>query len=68
MIRDICIYENRLYTASADGTARCWDVSTGSCAFTLTGHEFAVTSLVLNNNRIFTGSSDAKVRRFAMEG
>ena len=45
----------------------CWDTETGICKYTVTGHAFAVTSLALSKSCIYTGTSDALVRKFAMQ-
>ena len=49
------LYNGSLFTGSADGTVRCWDVDTADCKYCITGHEFAITSLALSDGFIFTG-------------
>lgn len=41
-VHDLCICcQGHMFTGSADGTARCWNVDTRDTLFTITGHEFA---------------------------
>lgn len=53
-----------LVTGSTDGTAKVWQVASGSCHQTLRGHTGAVLCLVLDapSHTAFTGSTDATVR------
>jgi len=69
VIRDMALgpLGGRLYTASADGTVKCWQPDSDKCLFTITGHEMAVTAVTVNNDQVFTGSSDCIVRRFAIQ-
>ncbi len=54
----------RIVTASVDGTARLWDVTTGQMLVTLTGHTGRVSSAEFNldGTRILTGSYDNTAR------
>lgn len=38
-----------IVTASSDGTARLWDVSSGETVRTYTGHQKAVTTIAMND-------------------
>ena len=64
VVRDLCFWEGVLFSASADGTARCWDTDTGGCLVTLSGHGCAVCSISSTPSCVFTGSSDGVVRKF----
>jgi WD40 repeat protein len=54
----------RLVTASFDGTAKVWDVTTGKLLFTLKGHSKAVWCAVFSpdGKTVATGGSDHTVR------
>ncbi len=53
-----------LVSASKDGTARLWDLATGTTRFTLNGHASEVTSVAFHpkGNRVATGSEDHTIR------
>ena len=53
---------DEVVTGSWDGTAKIWDVATGKCKETLTGHSHAVAVLTLPNGITITGSQDKKIR------
>ena len=48
--------KEEIVTGSWDGTAKIWDVETGKCKETLSGHSHAVATLSLPNGIILTGS------------
>ena len=54
--------KEEIVTGSWDGTAKIWDVETGKCKETLSGHSHAVATLSLPNGIIITGSQDKKIR------
>jgi WD40 repeat protein len=56
-------------TASADGTARVWDLEIGDCVLTLGGHTGAVTAMGLtaDGSLLVTASEDGTARAFEME-
>ena len=54
--------KEEIVTGSWDGTAKIWDVETGKCKETLSGHAHAVTTLTLPNGITITGSQDKKIR------
>ncbi len=51
-------------SGSEDKTVRLWDVETGSCKCTLSGHSNVVTSVAWNNDgsKLATGSWDKTVK------
>jgi len=54
----------RLVTASADLTARIYNVNTGTCMGILTGHEGEISKVSFNpqGTKIITASSDKTAR------
>ncbi len=60
----ICETTGRVATASEDGTARIWDLSTGQMLVELRGHIGAVTSLGFSadGDRLLTGGRDRTIR------
>ena len=48
-------------TASADGVARLWDVLSGACVSTYTGHRGSVNSIRLHGSQACTASGDGTV-------
>src|SRR5262245_58978484 len=58
--------KSRLVTASADGTARVWDVRMGRIVHSLRGHKSPVWSVAFSpaGDRIMTASADGSVREW----
>jgi len=56
--------QERLASASEDGTARVWNLSTGSAVATLNGHASGVVAVAFSRDgtRVATGSRDQTVR------
>jgi WD40 repeat protein/class 3 adenylate cyclase len=55
--------DSQFYTASADGTARVWDLTSGDILTRFEGHEGAVTDIRdIGNSKIVTASIDGTVR------
>lgn len=52
----------RLVTGGYDSRVCVWDVRTGECTHTLTGHTNGVTSVVHDGERIITGDNDGEMR------
>lgn len=53
----------RLVSSSKDGTARVWDVETGVCEFTLSGHTNSVSCVKWGGlGHIYTGSHDKTMK------
>lgn len=54
----------RLYSSSADGTIKSWDVTTGKLRFTLDGHSAAITALALttDDGQLASASNDKTVQ------
>ena len=64
--------ERWLATASADNTARLWDVATGQELLVLRGHASEVTTVALLSDgpglRVLTGSNDKTAKVWAVTG
>ena len=56
--------KNLLASCSADTTIRTWDITSGSCLSTLSGHSYPVTSVCWNNDgtKLASGSADKTVK------
>ena len=50
------IYNNNNYSASADCTAKLWDVSKETCIFSFEGHTKAVKKLTFNDTGTLLGT------------
>ncbi|KAJ1974981.1 Mitochondrial fission protein [Dimargaris xerosporica] len=55
-------YQYALVTGTWDGLVRMWDLRTGQCHRSLTGHQDAITSVALHGWSIVSGSLDHSVR------
>eukprot|EP00891_Asterochloris_glomerata_P000841 jgi/Astpho2/841/e_gw1.00016.344.1_t len=55
-----------VFTACLDGAVRCWDLRTGVCLATRTGHTQGVQSIALSpdGHMVISGSDDRSVRIF----
>lgn len=51
-----------LYSGSTDKTVKIWDVETGACVETVTGHKGPVTCLDVNLDFFVSGSEDGTLR------
>lgn len=51
-----------LYSGSRDRTIRKWNIRTGSCAHTYSGHSAAVRCLTVNGSFLVSGSDDRTLR------
>ena len=60
-------HRRELYSASADNSVKCWDTETGKVVFTLSGQGAAVTTIWVEGDSLFTGSSDGLVRQFVID-
>lgn len=49
-------------SASGDRTVKVWDLHTGSCVMTLTGHTKGIACVQFDGRRIVSGSSDNTIR------
>ncbi|RWS17113.1 phospholipase A-2-activating protein-like protein [Dinothrombium tinctorium] len=60
---------NELLTASADKTLKLWDIGTGKCKVTFTGHSDCVRGItVLSEDQFLSCSNDATVRQWKKSG
>lgn len=58
----------RIASASKDGTIRVWDVITGTCLFSLTGHTQPIRALKWGGaGLIYSGSQDRSVRAWSVK-
>ena len=61
-INDCCISKDgtKLFSASDDGSLKCWDVNSGAILKTFSGHSDRVTCCTLSSNGLllFSGSDD----------
>ncbi len=48
----------KVVTSSFDGTAKIWDINSGQCLHTLTGHTDSINSVAISSDKVVTGSSD----------
>lgn len=55
-----------LVTSSMDGTARLWDVDSGTILRVFQGHEAGILGVAAVGKRLFTASSDGTVRRWLL--
>jgi len=59
--------EHTLFTGSWDKTVKQWDVRTGECVRTLTGHTDFVKAILLVGKFLFSGSADAHIRQWDIQ-
>ena len=71
-----CVYSaqfnragDKIVTASLDGTAKIWDIETGTCLDTLEGHAMGVSSAQFNQagDKIVTASNDKTAKILDVE-
>ncbi|KAK2642967.1 hypothetical protein Ddye_024730 [Dipteronia dyeriana] len=55
----------RLFSSSADGTIKVWDLNNLQCIQTLSDHKDAVTCLLCSNEFLFSGSLDKTIKVWA---
>ena len=51
-----------MWTACGDSIARAYDAKSGTLKRSFVGHEAAVNCLVINEGKLYTGSSDGTLR------
>ncbi|KAL7919376.1 hypothetical protein ACQKWADRAFT_323052 [Trichoderma austrokoningii] len=58
-IEELSADDRKLATASVDKTIKTWDIATGACLRTLSGHDTSITCLsFLKNDKLASGSSN----------
>ncbi|EMC93856.1 hypothetical protein BAUCODRAFT_42721, partial [Baudoinia panamericana UAMH 10762] len=62
MCLQFCDKDNVLITGSYDSTAKVWDINTGECVRTLTGHTMGIRALQFDEKKLMTGSLDNTVK------
>ena len=55
-------WEGKLISGSSDNTIRVWELETGDLDATLTGHNGAVSGLLVHGERLFSASDDGSIR------
>jgi len=66
VIRDMALFNNKLFTASGDGSIKCFNLENEEVEFTLLGHDVAVTAIVVDKDFIYTGAADSIGRKWAL--
>jgi WD40 repeat protein len=56
-----------LFSGSDDRTVKQWQIETGECRRTLSGHQDSVTSLAVSGEWLFSGSDDGTVKQWQIE-
>ena len=71
VVMSVCLTSDgsRLFTGSHDNTAKLWNVETGECVRTFTGHTNWVMSVCLTSDdkRLLTGSNDDTGKLWSVE-
>lgn len=57
-----------IVSGSWDATAKIWDLESGECMSTLSGHAYAVSVCILENGAIATGSQDGNLHLWDKDG
>eukprot|EP00730_Choanoeca_flexa_P003197 TRINITY_DN11325_c0_g1_i2.p1 TRINITY_DN11325_c0_g1~~TRINITY_DN11325_c0_g1_i2.p1 ORF type:complete len:516 (+),score=88.41 TRINITY_DN11325_c0_g1_i2:73-1620(+) len=52
---------NTMFTASADMTIKCWDLSRMSCISTLKGHQGVIHCLTVGGGKLFSADSEGQI-------
>ncbi|XP_066222561.1 F-box and WD repeat domain containing protein 10B [Saccopteryx leptura] len=63
----LCEEENFLLSGSYDLSIRCWDLKSGTCIRTFTGHKGTITCMDLYKNRLVSGARDGHVKEWDVE-
>lgn len=58
--------DNRILSGSRDATVREWDVRTGKCIHTLTGHTDWVKCLAVDEDILISGSCDGRTKVWSL--
>eukprot|EP01113_Clastostelium_recurvatum_P027764 TRINITY_DN3359_c0_g1_i3.p1 TRINITY_DN3359_c0_g1~~TRINITY_DN3359_c0_g1_i3.p1 ORF type:complete len:785 (-),score=166.46 TRINITY_DN3359_c0_g1_i3:106-2343(-) len=62
IVNVLCVYEDTLFSGSADTTIKVWDIKTLQVTDTLKGHEGGIEALCANDQYLFTGSTDGGIK------
>ncbi|NWS29677.1 FBW10 protein, partial [Polioptila caerulea] len=66
----LCLREDKgllLSSTSLDLSIRCWDIPSGACVGTFTGHYAPVTCLQCHEERLVSGAGDGTVRVWSLK-
>lgn len=66
-ISSIYVQGERIFSASEDATLKVWDINSGKCLKTFTGHADEVYSLCIEGNLLFSGSWDKTIKIWDIE-
>lgn len=66
-VNAVVIHDDRIVSASGDRVIKAWNINTGQCEKTYTGHTKGIACVQYDGRRIVSGSSDNTVRIFDAE-
>ncbi|NXN82319.1 FBW10 protein, partial [Bombycilla garrulus] len=69
-IRALCLHEDKgllLSSTSSDLSIRCWNIHSGTCVRTFTGHHVAVTCLDCHEEHFVSGAGDGMVKVWSLK-
>ncbi|XP_074411053.1 F-box/WD repeat-containing protein 10 [Zonotrichia albicollis] len=70
LIRALCLREDRgilLSSASLELSIRCWNIHSGACVRTFTGHYATITCLHSHQEHLVSGAGDGMVKVWSLE-
>lgn len=63
LILSLCQFDGiHVVSGSLDTSIRVWDVETGNCIHTLTGHQSLTSGMELKDNILVSGNADSTVK------
>uniref|UniRef100_A0A8C5TSA3 F-box and WD repeat domain containing 7 n=1 Tax=Malurus cyaneus samueli TaxID=2593467 RepID=A0A8C5TSA3_9PASS len=62
LISCLCLFTPQSGSGSLDTSIRVWDVETGNCIHTLTGHQSLTSGMELKDNILVSGNADSTVK------